>query len=106
MGVEIIQKKRCINCVIKQCSICKKKQEVKLFKRGSAKCNKCLYAIRKEYLKEYVLKNSTELAKKKKIKNKEKAELIRIQKEMEIEKKHNKRKEFKFDGKITIFAYY
>lgn len=106
MSVEHIRKKRCVNCIIKQCSICKKKQEVKLFKRGSAKCNKCLYVIRKEYLKEYVIRNSTELAKKKKIKNKEQAEIKRIQKEMEIEKKHNKRKEFNFDGKITIFAYY
>ena len=49
----MVNLKRCANCYLKQCKTCKIRQEANLFKKGSAKCNKCLYHLRKEYLKEY-----------------------------------------------------
>lgn len=49
----MVNVKRCANCYIKECKMCGIKQEANLYKKGSAKCNKCLYRLRKDYLKEY-----------------------------------------------------
>ena len=37
----------------KQCLMCYKNIYCELYKKGSAKCNKCLYKMRQEYLKNY-----------------------------------------------------
>ena len=37
----------------KRCIICNKNINCISYKKGSAKCNKCIYQSRKEYLKKY-----------------------------------------------------
>jgi len=75
--------KRCSNCYIKECKMCKIKQEAYLFKKGSAKCNKCLYQMRKEYLKEY---NKKYEQKRKERRRQQKLEEERQRQEKEQEK--------------------
>lgn len=95
---QIYVRKRCIHCYIKQCVLCKKKQEVSLFKKGSKKCNSCLYKIRKEYLKDYNLKYN--------LKRKEKRQqLIKLNKEIKeenIKKELDEHPFLKNNGKLIL----
>ena len=82
---------KCENCCIKECKLCGVRQEKYLYKKGSARCNQCLYKLRKEYLKEYnkryavILKERRRIQTEEKQKQKQKIRMSKINDFMERE---------------------
>lgn len=65
----------------KRCIICNKNILCELYKKGSAKCNKCLYQLRKDYLLKYSKTQKAKDARKKwyfKKREEKKQKLIKI----------------------------
>jgi len=71
----------------KRCSVCNKNILCELYKKGSAKCNKCLYQMRKEYILNYLKTEKGKLSRKRWYLRKQQQK--KITKQVEKEKKQN-----------------
>ena len=71
----------------KRCSVCNKNILYELYKKGSAKCNKCLYQMRKEYILNYLKTEKGKLSRKRWYLRKQQQK--KITKQVEKEKKQN-----------------
>lgn len=71
----------------KRCSVCNKNILCELYKKGSAKCNKCLYQMRKEYILNYLKTEKGKLSRRRWYLRKQQQK--KITKQVEKEKKQN-----------------
>ena len=71
----------------KRCDVCNKNIDCDFYKKGSKKCNKCLYQMRKEYILNYLKTEKGKLSRKRWYLKKQQQK--KITKQVEKEKKQN-----------------